>query len=112
VRVRVCVCFCVDLIDFDRGVDLANKPIARVESNGTGENEERKGHDGGVAKVQQDRDEFGDFESGVKVNNRIAKHVKRRGTRCKIRAPPPMIVLLSFRMPNTNRESVNARLID
>lgn len=43
------------LINFDNTVDFSNKPEARHESNGAGQQEEQKHHNQGVTEVQEGR---------------------------------------------------------
>lgn len=62
--------------DLDGGVDLEDKEVARVEADGAGEDEEGEGHDEGVAKVEDGRDEGGDVELGHKVEDTVEEHVE------------------------------------
>eukprot|EP00965_Chrysotila_dentata_P224567 6194254-Pleurochrysis_carterae.AAC.3 len=77
-------------INLDGAEDLPNKPVASVEADCAGEQEEDNGRNKHVAKVEQRGDKLGDLKLGEKVEDRISEHVAGRGARREERAPPPV----------------------
>lgn len=64
-----------------------------IETDCTGQNEEKEAENGRVTKVEDGGNEFVDFEIVLVVIDRVQKHVKRTRTWRQERAPPPMPIL-------------------
>lgn len=82
-------------VDFDGSVNSSNEEVRGVEADGAGKKPEGDNHDGGVAKVEQRRDELGDLELREKIEDGVGEHVDGRTARHHETAPPPVVILSS-----------------
>jgi len=81
------------LIEMNGTINLLDKEEASIEANRSSQDEETKGHDGRVSKIEQDGRKFRDLKLREEVEDRIEEHVESRCTRSQISSPPPMVIL-------------------
>mmetsp|Transcript_27966 Transcript_27966/g.65311 ORF Transcript_27966/g.65311 Transcript_27966/m.65311 type:complete len:466 (-) Transcript_27966:756-2153(-) len=80
-------------VHLDGGEDLPYEPVAGVETDGAGQQEEDDGGDEHVPEIEERRDELGDLELGEEVEDGVGEHVPGRRARRQEGAPPPVVVL-------------------
>jgi hypothetical protein len=85
----------VCLVHLDGSIDLADKPEAREESNGSGQDEKSDGGHGHVREVEHCGHEAFDLELGVEIPHGVEEEVAARGACREEGAPPPAVVFVA-----------------
>ena len=81
------------LIHLHLRINLSDKEIASIETNGSSHLKESQGDDECVPKVQQCRHKCLNLKLGEEVEDGIEEHVEGGSTSSKVWSPPPVVVL-------------------